>query len=67
MHFPLLRNTLADFLHPIGGIYITNLGDKMYLLKFFYNVNLNRVLDGKLGIFNNHLILMKKVMPAKTR
>lgn len=28
VHFPSLRNTLVDLWHPIGGIFISDLGEK---------------------------------------
>lgn len=28
VHFPSLRNTMADLWHPIGGIHIVDLGEK---------------------------------------
>lgn len=31
VYFPSLRNTMADIWHPIGGICITDLGEKRYL------------------------------------
>ncbi|MBA0847013.1 hypothetical protein Goshw_011143 [Gossypium schwendimanii] len=35
VHFHSLRNTMADLWHPIGGICITELGEKRYLFQFF--------------------------------
>ncbi|MBA0577229.1 hypothetical protein Golob_024741, partial [Gossypium lobatum] len=35
VHFPSLRNTMADLWHPIGGICIMELGEKRYLFQFF--------------------------------
>lgn len=35
VHFPSLRNTMAELWHPIGGRAITNLGEKWYLFHFF--------------------------------
>ncbi|KAH1120938.1 hypothetical protein J1N35_004098 [Gossypium stocksii] len=32
VHFPALRNTMADLWHPIGGICITNIRNKSHLL-----------------------------------
>lgn len=44
-HFSSLRNTLVDLWHPIGGICITDLGEKCYMFKFFHVVDMNRVLE----------------------
>ncbi|MBA0755035.1 hypothetical protein Gogos_021631 [Gossypium gossypioides] len=34
VHFPSLRNTMADLWHPIGGICITELGEKGIFFNF---------------------------------
>ncbi|MBA0817329.1 hypothetical protein Gohar_028232 [Gossypium harknessii] len=46
IHFLSLKRTLADLWHPIGGIIISDLGDKRCLFRFFYKVDIKRVLDG---------------------
>ncbi|MBA0650108.1 hypothetical protein Goklo_017581 [Gossypium klotzschianum] len=46
IHFPALKRTLADLWHPLGGVIISDLGDKRYLFKFFYEVDIKRVIDG---------------------
>ncbi|MBA0576209.1 hypothetical protein Golob_027803 [Gossypium lobatum] len=61
VHFPSLRNTMADFWHPIGGICITELGEKRYLFQFFHEVDLERVHAGIPWFFNNHLLILQKV------
>ncbi|MFQ6635042.1 hypothetical protein Gotur_011541 [Gossypium turneri] len=42
VHFPSLRNIMADLWHPIGGICITELGEKRYLFQFFNEVDFER-------------------------
>ncbi|MFQ6651734.1 hypothetical protein Gotur_023940 [Gossypium turneri] len=42
LHFPSLRNTMTDLWHPIGGIAITNIGEKRYSFKFFHTVDMNK-------------------------
>ncbi|MBA0746319.1 hypothetical protein Gogos_008852 [Gossypium gossypioides] len=61
VHFPSLRNTMADFWHPIGGICITDLGEKMYLFQFFNKIDLERVSAGTPWFFNNHLLLLQSI------
>ncbi|KAH1129371.1 hypothetical protein J1N35_000749 [Gossypium stocksii] len=46
VHFPSLRNTMADLWHPIGGMYISDLGNKTILFQFFHEVDVQRVLSG---------------------
>ncbi|KAH1122871.1 hypothetical protein J1N35_006031 [Gossypium stocksii] len=43
VHFPSLRNIMADLWHPIGGICISNLGEKRYLFQFFHEIDAQRV------------------------
>ncbi|MBA0819801.1 hypothetical protein Gohar_025732 [Gossypium harknessii] len=62
LHFPSLRNTMTDLWHPIGGIAITNIGEKRYSFKFFHTVDMNKVLKGLSWFFNNHLLLHKQQM-----
>ncbi|MBA0747958.1 hypothetical protein Gogos_004818, partial [Gossypium gossypioides] len=61
VHFPLLRNTMADLWHPIGGICITELGEKRYLFQFFHEVDIERVVAEIPWFFNNHLLILQKI------
>ncbi|MBA0591183.1 hypothetical protein Gorai_019868 [Gossypium raimondii] len=61
VHFPSLRNTMADIWHHIGGICITDLGEKRYLFQFFNEVYIARVLVGTPWFFNNHLLILKRI------
>ncbi|PPD85808.1 hypothetical protein GOBAR_DD17245 [Gossypium barbadense] len=64
VHFPSLRNTLADLWHPIGGICITEIGEKRYLFHFFHEINIERVITGTPWFFNTHALILQKV-PAE--
>ncbi|MBA0792101.1 hypothetical protein Gohar_016625, partial [Gossypium harknessii] len=61
VHFPSLRNTMANLWHPIGGICITEIGKKRYLFQFFHEVDIERVATGIPWFFNNHLLILQKV------
>ncbi|MBA0857317.1 hypothetical protein Goshw_010552 [Gossypium schwendimanii] len=61
VHFPSLRNTMADLWHPIGGIYIFKIGEKQYFFQFFHEVDIERVIGGIPWFFNNHLLILQKV------
>ncbi|MBA0548826.1 hypothetical protein Golob_019898 [Gossypium lobatum] len=61
VHFPSLRNTMADLWHLIEGICITELGEKQYFFQFFHEVDIERVVDGIPWFFNNHLLILQKV------
>lgn len=57
VHFPSLRNTMADLWHLIGGICISNLDDKRYLFQFFHEINMQIVISGTHWFFSNHLLI----------
>ncbi|KAH1091111.1 hypothetical protein J1N35_018368 [Gossypium stocksii] len=61
VHFPSLRNTMADLWHPVGGICISDLGDKRYLFQFFHEVDRQRVMSGTPWFFNNHLLILQQI------
>ncbi|GMI72395.1 hypothetical protein HRI_000908800 [Hibiscus trionum] len=61
IHFFSMRNTLADIWHPLGGVSITELGNKRYCFKFYNEVDMHRVLSGCPWFFNNHLLLLHKL------
>ncbi|MBA0704526.1 hypothetical protein Golax_016778 [Gossypium laxum] len=65
IHFSSFKRILAYLWHPLGGAVISDLGDKIYLFRFFYEVDIKRVhnlpygaiLEGmarKLGDFIGH-------------
>ncbi|KAK5845134.1 hypothetical protein PVK06_001288 [Gossypium arboreum] len=54
VHFPSLRNTLANLWHPIRGIAIMDLGDKRYMFKFFYVVDMNRVVSPSYAVLGSN-------------
>ncbi|MBA0566900.1 hypothetical protein Golob_011673 [Gossypium lobatum] len=47
-----MRNTLANLWHPLGGLQIWDLGEKLYLFRFY-----NKVVKGVPWAFNNHLLI----------
>ncbi|XP_016721278.1 uncharacterized protein At4g02000-like [Gossypium hirsutum] len=61
VHFSSLRNTMADLWHPIGGICITEAGEKRYLFQFFNVIDLDRVKAGIPWFFNNHLLILQEI------
>ncbi|KAH1033109.1 hypothetical protein J1N35_045283 [Gossypium stocksii] len=65
VHFPSLRNIMADLWHPIGGICISDLGDKRILFRFFHEVDIQQVLSGSPWFFNNHLLILHKIQPGE--
>ncbi|KAH1083136.1 hypothetical protein J1N35_022897 [Gossypium stocksii] len=65
VHFPSLRNTMADLWHPIGGVCIIDLGDKRYLFQFFHEVDVHWVLVGASWFFNNHLLILQRLLNSE--
>ncbi|MBA0805025.1 hypothetical protein Gohar_004570, partial [Gossypium harknessii] len=53
-----MRSTMANFLHPVKGIQILDLGEKRFLFRFYYKMDLERVLKGSPWAFNNHLLML---------
>ncbi|KAG8491825.1 hypothetical protein CXB51_015099 [Gossypium anomalum] len=52
---------MADLWHPIGGVYISDLGDKQYLFQFFNEVDVQRVISGTPWFFNGHLLVLQRI------
>ncbi|KAK5826517.1 hypothetical protein PVK06_021440 [Gossypium arboreum] len=52
---------MADLWHLIGGICITNLGEKRHLFQFFHEVDIHRVLAGTPWFFNNRLLILQRI------
>ncbi|KAH1033391.1 hypothetical protein J1N35_045565 [Gossypium stocksii] len=46
VHFLSMRNRLVDLWHPLEGVSITDIGKKRSLFRFYYDLDLKRVLDG---------------------
>ncbi|KAG8474806.1 hypothetical protein CXB51_031505 [Gossypium anomalum] len=46
VHFPAVKNTMANLWRPLVGIQISNLGEKQYLFRFFYEVDVEQVMSG---------------------
>ncbi|MBA0562748.1 hypothetical protein Golob_007771, partial [Gossypium lobatum] len=52
-----MRTTVANLWHPCGGITISYLGKKRYLFRFYYEFDIERVMDGDPWTFNKHLLV----------
>ncbi|KAK5818877.1 hypothetical protein PVK06_023825 [Gossypium arboreum] len=61
VNFLAMKNKMANLWHPLGGIQISELGEKMYLFRFFYEVDLEQVISGTPWTFNNHLFILYKL------
>ncbi|GMI99100.1 hypothetical protein like AT3G31430 [Hibiscus trionum] len=61
IHFLAMRNTLADLWHPLGGISITDIGEKRICFRFYTEIDMNRVLEGCPWFFNGHLLVLRRL------
>lgn len=46
VQFQAMRTTLVNLWHPHGGVKITYMGEKRFLFQFYYEIDLDRFLDG---------------------
>lgn len=49
---------MADIWQPIGGLSIRNLEEKCCLFSFYYEIDIDKIVDGGPWMFNNHLLLI---------
>ncbi|KAK5845316.1 hypothetical protein PVK06_001487 [Gossypium arboreum] len=56
-----MRNTLANIWHPLEGMQITDLGERLYLFKFFNELDISQVIIGAPWTFNNHLLIFYRI------
>ncbi|XP_040932119.1 uncharacterized protein [Gossypium hirsutum] len=61
IHFPAMRSTLVNLWHPVWGVQIRDMGEKMYLFQFFHIMDMERVIKGSPWTFNNYLLLLYKL------
>ncbi|KAH1065746.1 hypothetical protein J1N35_030733 [Gossypium stocksii] len=53
--------TLAYLRHPLGGVSITNIGEKRYLFWFYYAIDIKRVMESMSWSFKMHLIIFHRL------
>ncbi|MBA0771593.1 hypothetical protein Gotri_007087 [Gossypium trilobum] len=41
VHFDSMRNTMANVWHSIGGVIITDLGEKDFVFRYYYEVDVD--------------------------
>ncbi|MBA0856165.1 hypothetical protein Goshw_024247 [Gossypium schwendimanii] len=56
---------MADLWHSIGGICITELGEKRYLFQFFNEIDFVRVIAGIPWFFNNQLLILQTIFDGE--
>ncbi|MBA0736593.1 hypothetical protein Gogos_010129, partial [Gossypium gossypioides] len=67
VHFTPMKSTMANLWHLVRGVQISDLGDKRFIFKFFHKMDLDRVLNGALWTFNNHLLVFHLLGMGKIR
>ncbi|MBA0592137.1 hypothetical protein Gorai_009124 [Gossypium raimondii] len=55
VHSAAMKNTMANLWHPLGGIQISNLGEKRYLFRFFYEVDVEQMHEIPTGYFSEQV------------
>ncbi|KAG8492906.1 hypothetical protein CXB51_010125 [Gossypium anomalum] len=59
VYFSAMQNTMANLWQPLGRVLISYIGEKTYLFKFYHKLDIDRVINGALWNFNNHLLLSR--------
>ncbi|MBA0659641.1 hypothetical protein Goklo_011754 [Gossypium klotzschianum] len=65
VHFQEMRSTLASVWHPIGGVSISDLGKERYLFRFYYEVDVERVIKNGPWNFNSHLLILHRLQQGE--
>ncbi|MBA0590439.1 hypothetical protein Gorai_019144 [Gossypium raimondii] len=58
IRFPTMRNTMTNLWHLVKGVQISDLGEKMFLFKFFREIDMERVVNETPWTFNNHFLMI---------
>ncbi|KAK5775830.1 hypothetical protein PVK06_043775 [Gossypium arboreum] len=58
IHFPAMKIIMTNFWHLVKRVQILDLAEKRFLFRFYYKMDLERVLKGSLWTFNNHLLML---------
>lgn len=58
VNFQSMKTVLAKLWHPLGGVTITDIGEKMFLFRFYCEAEETRIMKGSLWTFNNHLLVV---------
>ncbi|MBA0828322.1 hypothetical protein Goarm_013006, partial [Gossypium armourianum] len=59
-----MRNTMVKLWHPLGGVLVSDLGEKRCLFKFYHELDIDRVINGAPWTFNNHLLVFHRMEEA---
>ncbi|MBA0729475.1 hypothetical protein Golax_020356 [Gossypium laxum] len=56
-----MRNTMVKLWHPLGGVLVSDLGEKQYLFKFYHELDIDPVINGAPWTFNNQLLVFHQM------
>ena len=62
INFNATRNKVARLWRPGRGMCTRELSDSKYLIQFFHSVDMKRVLEGAPWAFDNHLLLLHRLV-----
>ncbi|MBA0573545.1 hypothetical protein Golob_000815 [Gossypium lobatum] len=65
IHFPSMKNVLAELWHPIERVAITEIEDKRILFRFYNEIDIQRVVDDIPWFFNRHMIIFHRLMKGE--
>ncbi|KAJ8761865.1 hypothetical protein K2173_005576 [Erythroxylum novogranatense] len=61
INFIAMRAKLAEIWHPGKGVTIEEIGDQRFMIRFYHEVDVQRLLAGGPYNFNNHLLVLHRV------
>ncbi|MBA0874273.1 hypothetical protein Goshw_014467 [Gossypium schwendimanii] len=65
IHFPSMKNVLAELWHPIESVAITKIEDKRILSRFYNEIDIQRVVNDIPWFFNRYMIIFHRLMKGK--
>lgn len=61
VNYHSMKSTLENLWHSLAGVTIMDTREKRFTFRFYYEVDIDRVLNGALWTFNNHLLIFYKL------
>ncbi|PPS15332.1 hypothetical protein GOBAR_AA05243 [Gossypium barbadense] len=58
VNFLSMRMVVVNIWHPLGEVTITGIGEKIFLYRFYCEVDRDREINGSPWTFNNHLLFL---------
>lgn len=61
INFQSMKIVLVNLWYALGGVTITDIGEKMFLFRFYCEANITRVVKDSPWTFNNHFLWLLKL------